>query len=149
LSVRIFAYGSNLYFSRMTERVPSAQVVGCALLSGCRLCFHKRSDIDGSGKANVIAGGAGDCVWGVVYEIAPADLPALDRCEGGYARRAIEVELTTGERVGVEVYVAESENVDERVRPFAWYKRLVVDGARMHGLPAEYVEVIACAPTCD
>ena len=147
--MRIFAYGSNLYLSRMTDRVPSSRVVGCARLAGYRLCFHKRSHVDGSGKANVLAGGAEDCVWGVVYEIAPADLPALDRCEGGYARREIEVELTTGERVVVEVYVAESENVDDRVRPLAWYKRLVVDGARMHGLPAEYVEIIARAPTCD
>lgn len=147
--MRIFAYGSNLYLSRMTERVPSARVAGCARLAGYRLCFHKRSDRDGSGKANVIAGSTEDCVWGVVYEIAPGDLPALDRCEGGYERRAIEVELTSSERVEVDVYVAMPENVDEDVRPFAWYKRLVVDGARMHGLPVAYIEALACAPTCD
>ena len=146
--VRIFAYGSNLFVSRMVGRVPSARVLACARLEGHALRFHKRSK-DGSGKANVIAAGGEACVWGVVYEIAREELAVLDRCEGGYERRAMEVELVNEGRVVADVYVAKSGYVEPAMRPFGWYKRLVVDGARMHGLPEEYVAVIERVLTCD
>jgi gamma-glutamylcyclotransferase len=46
-----FAYGSNMSLSRLRERVPSAEAVGCFSLNGHDLRFHKLSK-DGSGKCD-------------------------------------------------------------------------------------------------
>jgi gamma-glutamylcyclotransferase len=34
-------------------------------------------------------------------------------------------------------------------RPFGWYKRLSVDGAREHGLPIDYVAALEALPERD
>lgn len=136
----VFAYGSNMCSERLREYSVSPEGPGRpACLPGYHLCFNKRSR-DGSGKANVEPDPSGE-LWGVLYLIPRDQLPALDRGEGsGYRRRRTAVRTPSGEEVEAWVYVARRPSATQGLRPYEWYKRLLVEGAKEHGLPASYVE---------
>ena len=139
--LKYFAYGSNMSSMRLKARVPSAAVIGTGVLRGHRLVFHKVSN-DGSGKCDVTESESDD-VMGVLYEINEIEKLALDRVEGlnhGYDEKAIDVELTSGEVVSAVTYFA--TNTDPGLRPYTWYKRHVLEGAREANLPSEYTRVI-------
>lgn len=138
---RYFAYGSNLEPARMRRRVPSARALGAAQLEGFGLRLDK-SGSDGSAKAN-IRREAGARVWGVVYELAIVEWPGLDACEGGYAR--VEVEVALGAQpVVAHTYVSDLLTPDPTA--FAWYKQLMLDGARHHALPEEWIALLEALP---
>ena len=137
-----FAYGSNLSADRMLERVPSAVARAAARLPGWRLTTDKRGR-DGSGKANLRQDARGE-VWGAVYAIADEHWRALDAREAGYARITVEVISSANERLRVFTYV--SERLTRDPVPFGWYKRLVVDGARRHGLPRAWLDFLEALP---
>lgn len=134
---RYFAYGSNLEPARMTRRVPSARSLGIARLDDFSWHLDKRG-MDGSAKANVRRA-PGQRVWGVVYEIDAGEWPALDVCEAGYERVRAAV-LCTTRTIDAHLYVC-GEPVSD-LSPFDWYKRLMLDGARHHGLPAEWIAML-------
>lgn len=137
-----FAYGSNMLAERLRRRVPSAEPWTTARLPGHDLRFHKRG-ADGSGKCDAYATGRpGDEVMGVVYRIAPAELAALDRVEGGYRRLRLAVAAGRGVSRAF-LYVARPVFVDAALSPFVWYQELVVAGARQHALPRPYVRRLA------
>jgi gamma-glutamylcyclotransferase (GGCT)/AIG2-like uncharacterized protein YtfP len=136
-----FAYGSNLVIARMRQRVPSARALGRARLDGRRLALDKRGR-DGSAKANLRPDPAAH-VWGALYRLDPRHWPALDACEPGYARVAVEVRAGAGERVAAETYVAQV-HTDEPA--WDWYLGLLLQGARDHGLPEEYRTWLASLP---
>jgi gamma-glutamyl-gamma-aminobutyrate hydrolase PuuD len=138
-----FAYGSNLKLSRMRERVPSARALGPARLLGHSLGFDKCGR-DGSTKANLIADD-GESVWGALYQIDAAHWEGLDGYERGYARSAVEVEKPGGARVTAQTYRAVGPTADGPI--FDWYLRLIVEGAREHGLPAAYLENLERVPS--
>jgi len=136
--MRYFAYGSNLFSAWLRSRTPSATVLGPASLDGHALRWHKRSR-DGSGKCDAQHTGAqGDRVHGVVFEIATSEKHLLDRAEPGYAEARITVELRT-ERLEAFTYRAQPESIDASLVPYAWYRALVLAGAREHGLPGAYL----------
>ncbi len=141
MSALYFAYGSNLVLTRMRERVASARVLTTGQIAGYRLALDKRG-ADGSGKANLVHD-PGSVVWGVVYCIDAADWAGLDAHEPGYARIDVEV-ATPLRRLAAKTYRARVLT-DEPVA-FDWYKRLIVEGAREHGLPPEWLETLAALP---
>ncbi len=108
--------------------------------------WHKRSR-DGSGKCDVIAtSNQADVVWGVIFEIPTAEKPALDLAEGlgsGYAEKEVEVTMT---RINVMASLYFATSSDPSLRPYDWYKAFVVDGAREHGLPREYITALETVP---
>ena len=142
--MKYFSYGSNMSVRRLQQRVPSATALGVARLSEHRLMFHKVSDVDGSAKCDACHTGKGHHeVIGVLYEMHEQHKPALDRVEGvgyGYEEKTVNVELTDGSVMQAFTYCATL--TDANLKPFHWYKRHVVIGAREHGLPAEYIENI-------
>lgn len=145
-----FAYGSNMLTRRLRERVPSAQPIAVAVLTGYELRWHKVSQ-DGSGKCDVVQVNAPQAkVVGVVYEILSSEKAALDAAEGlgnGYAEKQVVLETEGGE-VHAQTYYA--TNIESSQVPYAWYKALVVAGAKEHGLPDEYVSAIeAVAANAD
>ena len=148
MSARIlnFAYGSNMLLRRLRERAPSARRVGGGVLTGHRLCWHKVGQ-DASGKCDVVAtGDPGDSVHGVLYEISATDKPELDRAEGlgkGYAEKRVVVQTDSGP---CDAWVYYATATDPRLRPFSWYRALVVAGAKENALPAAYVEMLETAP---
>jgi len=134
-----FAYGSNMLTDRLRERVPSAKAIGVGQLLGHALRWDKRSGRDGSGKCDAEATSLkDDVVWGVLFELDAQEKPSLDKAEGvgdGYLEKTVNV-LTESGPVTAVTYCATDK--DPTLRPYHWYKALVIAGAREHGLPPSY-----------
>lgn len=137
-----FAYGSNLFSERLRGRVPSAEAVGMARLDGYRLTTDKQGR-DGTAKANLRVE-TGARVWGVLYRLDEAHWAPLDAAEGGYARIAVEVSAGDGSRSRALTYTS-SLLTRDAVLAIA-YKRLLVEGAREHGLPAAWIAHLEALP---
>jgi gamma-glutamylcyclotransferase len=136
-----FAYGSNLSPARMRKRVASAEAQGPARLCGFRLCLDKRGS-DGSGKAN-LREDATRCVWGALYRLDASEWSRLDRFEPGYERIRVGV-LWRGTTCVAQTYL--SHHLTPDPVPFTRYKRLLVEGARAHGLPPEWIAELEALP---
>jgi hypothetical protein len=138
-----FAYGSNLWLPRLRRRVPGVQPLGAALLRGFSLRWHKRSR-DGSGKCGIDPDECG-VVHGGLFRIPAAQRPGLDRVEElGVGYGDLDVIVETGSAAHTAyTYVALPGVRDEGLRPYRWYRDLVVAGARWHGLPDLYVRGLA------
>lgn len=139
-----FAYGSNLHPLRLTERTPSAELLGVTTLTHHQLTFHKQSH-DGSGKCNLLkTDDASDVVRGALYALDPAHKYALDRHEGkglGYIESRIHLQHD-GREYACFTYLAHPSHIVEDLRPYHWYKQLVVLGSRYLGFPGSYVSAI-------
>jgi gamma-glutamylcyclotransferase (GGCT)/AIG2-like uncharacterized protein YtfP len=143
MSVLYFAYGSNLKWGRMRQRVPSARREAVAFLDHHRLVCNKRGR-DGSAKANLVQA-AGHRVWGVLYRIERIHLALLDGFETGYERVEVEVRTATGGVQRASTY--RSDRITRDPIPFDWYRGLILEGAREHGLPEDYLSVLEALPT--
>lgn len=136
-----FAYGSNMSTARLRERMPTCEPLGIATLPGHTLRFHKRSR-DLSGKCNALATGDDHAVIGVLFSFDPAERGKLDKAEGvgnGYEHATVTVINDMGRQVKVLTYLASSTAIDDDLRPYGWYKDLVLAGCAEHGLPEDYV----------
>ena len=139
MDVTYFAYGSNLCLPRLANRVPGVRALGPASLPGYELRWHKRS-VDRSGKCSIVpSASAAAVVHGALFTIPNAEKHQLDRVEHGYAELTVCVQSSQGV-VSAQTYVAGPSHIDDSLRPYAWYRDLVVSGAESHNLPAEYVE---------
>jgi len=138
------AYGSNLHPVRLTERVPSAILLGQVPLPGYRLAFHKQSK-DGSGKGNLLlTKNPGDLAYGALFSIDPSHQSELDRIEGrgyGYQYAPIRVKFH-GTFYSCFTYAADPSYINDDLRPYDWYKRLVILGAEHLAFPAEYLKFL-------
>jgi hypothetical protein len=135
---QVFAFGSNMCSGRFRAYGVSPEAAGrAAVLPGYRLLFNKKSTDDKSGKANVAAD-AGSDVWGVLYAVPDGDLDKLDKGEGGYRRVRLFLRLVDNTSIDAWVYVAKKPK-DDPLRPYTWYKRFLVEGAREHSLPEDYI----------
>jgi AIG2-like family len=147
-----FAYGSNMCTGRLRRRVPSANYVRIAKLMGHSFRFHKRTN-DGSGKGDAFeTGNPSELVWGVIFDIDEREKRVLDEAEGfgrGYLDKRATVLDESGQEHRVFLYVADANSVDDSLRPYSWYKRFVIDGARQHDLPEAYVSAIAAMPDVE
>ena len=138
-----FAYGSNMLSSRMCapNRVPSAKPFKTGYIEGYRLTFDKASKKDGSGKCDAeLTQSDKDRVYGVLYTIERSEKHKLDEAEGlhhGYEEKDVDVITANGVKTAV-MYYATSK--DPSLKPYHWYKALVVAGAVEHELPFPYVE---------
>lgn len=139
-----YAYGSNLHPIRLKERVPSAELVAVTDIDRHRLVFHKRSH-DGSAKCNLHKTGCrSDRVYGAIYEIAPEHKSLLDRYEGrgfGYSDDKINLPHR-GREYSCFAYVAQQTHIFNELKPYHWYKKLLVLGARYLQFPDSYVFAI-------
>ena len=144
-AVIYIAYGSNMLSRRFRHpgRMPAAVARGVAAASGVRVRFHKRG-VDGSGKCTLVDADDSAGAWGVLFEVTERDLETLDRVEGvhlgGYARESISVRVQDGSIVAAVTYIGQEPFIDDTLVPYDWYRELVVEGAREHGLPADYVD---------
>lgn len=139
--MRYAAYGSNLHPARLQKRTGPAELLGTAALTDMELRFHKRGNLDGSGKGNIIKR-TGRTVHVAVFEVSEPGIQELDKAEGvgsGYEKDLIVVPnfgpcLT---------YLAQATHIDESLMPFTWYRELVLAGCRYHGFPEDYVHSIS------
>jgi gamma-glutamylcyclotransferase len=135
-----FAYGSNMLTERLRNRVPSVRPISSVILSGYDLRWHK-SSTDGSGKCDITRSPA-KMVHGVLFEMNDAHLGKLDAAEGlghGYHHHWVAVQQINGASVLALSYAADQSQIDPILKPYDWYHSLVVDGARHHSLPDEYI----------
>lgn len=143
--IHYFAYGSNLHPVRLKERVASAELVGVVELKRHRLDFHKKSH-DGSGKCNILETGIDShSVHGAIYQMHPTHKDVLDRFEGkgkGYMDSDIRLHHK-GREYRCFTYRAQPSHIVTDLKPYYWYKELVLLGAQYHQFPDHYIASIA------
>lgn len=141
-TVFYFAYGSNLSKEQMIGRLGRLPPSRIGRLTGHRIAFNKRGSHQGEVYANLVQHDGGE-VWGVVYELAPAELQVLDYYEGveggHYRRHRVDVLTEAGVAVNAETYFAEKAWLCAEARPSRGYAARILTGAREHALPNEYI----------
>ena len=139
-----FAYGSNMSVCRIRNRVESAKPIARAMLRCHRLEFHKIGR-DESGKCDIVHSSASDVVWGRVFHINCEHKEDLDSYEGlgrGYFEKCVTVELDCGSTVCAVTYYANPTKTNPRLKPFTWYVKHVLTGAKEACLPEDYIKQI-------
>lgn len=127
-----FAYGSNMDVEAMRTRAPASRALGLA-----RLPRH-RFIIMAEGYASVTRDPR-RAVWGMIWDLALADVPALDRYESlhtGLYTKAVQPVLTEGGSKRAIVYIGRSSQTGQ---PRPGYMEDVAAAARAAGLPGDYL----------
>jgi hypothetical protein len=141
--MKYFAYGSNMFTPRLRFRVPHCKALTTATLPKYALRFHKRSQ-DGSGKCNALfTAKLDDHIIGIVFEIPEAEKSNLDHAEAldhGYNETSVDLLLSDASLLPAQMYVADSNAIDDALIPYSWYKDFVLKGAEEHRLPGPYVD---------
>jgi hypothetical protein len=135
-----FAYGSNMDRVAMAARCPASKPFAVA-----RLARH-RFIVTREGYASVLRDPR-RTVWGLLWNIAFADMPALDRYEsvasGLYVKLTQPVITDRGARQAL-IYVARNAAPGQ---PRPGYMEGVAAAARAAGLPGDYIaEIEALSP---
>ena len=131
-----FAYGSNMDRAAMLGRCPASKPVGIG-----RLMRHRFMIFD-EGYATVVRDPQ-RAVWGMVWDLALADVRALDRYEslstGLYAKVVQPVLTAQGPRRAI-VYVGRSAKPGT---PLFGYMEGIVEAAQHAGLPEDYIRSLS------
>ena len=123
-----FAYGSNMDVTAMHSRAPASRPLGLA-----RLARH-RFLVMPEGYASVARDPRGT-VWGLLWDLALSDVPALDRYESlhtGLYTKIVQPVLTQGGTRQALVYVGHTTRTGV---PKPGYMEGVLAAARAAGLP--------------
>ena len=122
---------------------PGAEFVAVARLPNHRLDFTRYAARRQGGVADVVRA-RGDAVWGVLYNVPPEEMAALDRKEGVaanvYQRKRVTVATAPGPRVRAVTYTVIDKEPGQT--PSDYYLGLILSGAREWALPEEYVRVL-------
>ncbi len=136
-----FAYGSNLHRDIFIERRQMRPLVTrWGWLGDYRLCFNIPVGPGERGVAN-IEPEPGARICGALYLLTADDFERLDRTEGVHFNiyRRLPVEIVTPEREGIAAFSYQSTLTTSGRKPSPRYMGLLLEGARQHGLPDEYV----------
>lgn len=139
-----FAYGSNMNRAQMLTRAGQIFEEHEARLENYEMLFNKKAR-GGTGEANVHPA-SGKTVHGVLYKIPDAAFRSMDRYEGAPVHyRRIEVAVTegAGRKVNAQVYIA--TKIEKGLRPAPHYLQKIIEGAKEHALPQEYIGQIELA----
>lgn len=136
-----FAYGSNMDRAAMAARCPASRPLGLARLERHRLVLMRE------GYVSVLRDGR-RAVHGLLWDVAMADVPALDRYEevagGLYVKRHLPVTTERGPR-GALVYLGTNAGPGA---PRPGHLEAVLAAARSIGLPASALaDIAALGPT--
>jgi cation transport regulator ChaC len=147
-----FAYGSNMHDSAFLERRRMRPLEWRAgRLKGYRLRFN----LDGTPKgkaapANVRPDPDAE-VWGVLYRITLREMVRLNSTEGvpggAYHPTWLPVEDANGETIEAMTYVAVGNPEDGQ--PSLRYIKLLRDGAKAHGLPDAWLQLLESVVPAD
>ncbi|CAL8135419.1 unnamed protein product [Orchesella dallaii] len=152
-----FAYGSNLWTKRIHENNRTATMVAVGKLEGHRLDFGHWTQRWRGASANILAE-EGSHVYGVLWELNQCDQASLDKQEGVLDNIYQRVELTVetvpdGKKVNCMAYRIRDETRQksvlahgENLIPSLRYKNVIIQGAKEHGLPEEYVKFLEAVP---
>ncbi|MHB1117926.1 MAG: gamma-glutamylcyclotransferase family protein [Minisyncoccota bacterium] len=134
-----FAYGSNMLRKRIEDRVGTVADLGMGVLGKYKIKFNKQGK-DGSGKTNIVPD-SDSRVLGVVYELSEEQLGILDGKEVGYKREPLPIEIN-GKFADIEVYIALANTINDNLLPTMEYLTHLINGAKEHGFPSEYVRFL-------
>jgi gamma-glutamylcyclotransferase len=139
-----FSYGSNMNRGTFVNRRGMHPLqTRSALLENYRLCFNLPIGRGVRAVANLQAQ-TGARTWGVLYLITVEESDHLDRTEGVrsgvYCRIPVDVVVDSGKSIAAFTY--QSKLVSEGRKPSARYIGLLIEGARQHGLPADYLDFL-------
>ncbi|MEJ7694044.1 gamma-glutamylcyclotransferase [Daejeonella sp.] len=133
-----FGYASNLKTSIVEERTGSKiQNYVSGRLPDYGFRFNRKNQ-DGTARANIISSESED-VFGVVYQIDQKFKDQLLTTEPGYELVQLLIETSSG---NVEALTFISSSDDEDVHPSKEYLNTILQGAKEHELPEEYVDFI-------
>ena len=144
-----FAYGSNMDWTRMKERCPSAKFISTAKLTNYKFAITHRC-MAGTGVSDIVRS-EGSEVWGVVYQIDELDIGNLDRAEGyrpgreknSYKRIEMHVDKDGDSKQPLDVFTYVVTGKENDVpNPSLEYKKHIVDGARYWKLPEQYIVAV-------
>jgi cation transport regulator ChaC len=138
-----FAYGSNLDPETFVGRRRMRPTESCvAVLRGYRLVFDLPIGDGERACANVLDA-AEDSIHGVAYRITHAEAARLDASEGvprAYQRLAVSLERSEGSALVAFTYVSSLRRTGRK--PSERYLNLLLRGARHHGLPSSWIDVL-------
>ncbi|WP_334386689.1 gamma-glutamylcyclotransferase family protein [Bradyrhizobium sp. AZCC 2262] len=144
-AVWYFAYGSNMHddaFLKRRRMRPSEWRAG--RLKGYRLRFNLDGIPKGKAAPANICPDPDSEVWGVLYKITHRQMLRLDLTEGvpgrAYSRTWLEMHDVDGQTVSAMTYVAKGKETDGR--PSLRYITMLRDGARAHGLPSSWLQML-------
>ena len=135
-----FAYGSNMCRAIFLDRRQMRPLhTRWGWLPDYEMCFNIPVGPGERGVANVEPR-SGMRTCGVLYGLTPADFDRLDRTEGVHVGlyRRIPVEVVAGEEC-VAAFTYHSSLTQAGRKPSPRYMGLLLDGARQHALPLEYI----------
>ncbi|MEX2159025.1 MAG: gamma-glutamylcyclotransferase family protein [Dehalococcoidia bacterium] len=136
-----FAYGSNMHLRMFRRRCPGAKPLGPALLRGYRIAFTRYDRTRKGGVADIVPEPDAE-VWGALYEIDNACFVTLDKYENApraYRRELVRVIDDAAAEHESHTYIA---NQTGHFAPSRQYLGIIVQGARDHDLPEEYVQAL-------
>ena len=136
-----FGYGSNMNRAIFHDRRGMRPLeVRWGWLEGYRLRFNIPVGPGERGVANVEPA-PGERTCGVAYRLTAEEADRLDRTEGVHVGlyRRIPAEVRVEGAGTLATFTYQSSRTIEGRKPSPRYMRLLLEGARHHGLPPEYV----------
>lgn len=107
------------------------------------LRFHKISDTDGSAKCDIyFTSRETDFVYGVLYRIEEEARQILDKIEGlgaGYEEKRVQL-ISVDDQSEKEAFTYYATDIDPCLRPYKWYLRHVLTGAKEADFPKGYLK---------
>lgn len=130
---RYFSYGANMDPVQMAERCPSAIRIGSALLDQHRFAIA-------AGGFGTVHSAAGHRVHGVVWQLTPPDLAALDAFEGvaeGFYRKGLAEVVVEGGKPEQAMFYCAADGAPGVPSP--GYLENIIEVAEALGFPADYL----------
>lgn len=124
------AYGSNLNLTQMSQRCPTAQVVGVGILKDYQLTFRGVATVEPMKNSETPVG---------IWSIQPSDEAALDTYEGYprlYRKEMVEVDVN-GEKIEAMIYVM---NLGTPRLPYRGYLDTIAQGYDETGIDKTYLK---------
>ena len=142
LTVKYFAYGSNIKIDRLKNRVeyfneklkPGIPFI----LYNYELVFNAGSKFDFWSFANIVPKNGAN-VEGILYDMTPEQFKRLDEFEVLYEKQYFQIDTNT---IGC-VYISKKDNISFRKnKPTLEYLNLIIDGCRETGLINTYNKLV-------
>lgn len=146
----VFVYGPDTVQGRMYDRIGPTNCLGAATLPGYKLVFNKPNmKHPKEGLPNLMASEA-DSVFGLLFDLTPAQLTQLDGFFGGYGQSKLSVLVGQVEdQVRRKVTTWEARRTKNGLLPSYQNKCLSLQGMQENGAEAEASAQLASLEVAD
>lgn len=129
--MKYFSYGMNTNLAEMASRCPTARCIGPAWIDNYEFVFRTHADI---------AKSLGKICHGVLWDITPADLRALDKLEGFpyyYTRFRVRVNTEDSFVYAITYQMTDQSYLQE---PGRGYLEMITEGYRQNSVPTDQIQ---------